>query len=350
MALPNTVVGFARPGADVPGYMGYISGKKPEADLLGGTYRADNESAAKVAAHKKGGCRDETRRPQSADNWCPRRARDVACQGGLGTGFRSASAAPVASWEPTGHRQDGAVPGYSGHLPGKLVDVYGATFSASNLYASAKREGEVRPGETQAQPLQPVLGDHVERRGHQGAHAIKAIPNYAGFIPSKKAENIISKSWRPANWEAAVEFGKTRSAATARGWRASPTGSTTPSIRGAGGGNQRPGTAPASKSSRSARSASGSSGSLRAMRRPVSSRSASYSAITSAPSSHGVYVYSKSGLPGRLKWVNPHTSPQTWKRVNPHTSAQTWKGVDGPHIPGYSGHTPQHRGSLHGWV
>merc|ERR1719507_2916589 len=250
MVLPNTVIGLARPGADVPGYQGYISGKKPEADLLGGTFRADNEKAAKVKVDERTG------------------------------------------------RRDGAIPGYSGHVPGKLADVYGATFSASNLYASARREGEVRPGEPQVQPSQPVLGDHIERRGQQGAgHAIKAIPNYAGFIPSKKAENIISKSWRPANWEAAVEFGKTRSPATARGWRASPSVSTASSLRNASG--QRPGTAPASKGSRSAHGASGSSGSLRGMRRPASSRSASHS-LLSVPFSHGVYDYSKSGLPGRL--------------------------------------------------
>mmetsp|Transcript_126332 Transcript_126332/g.252431 ORF Transcript_126332/g.252431 Transcript_126332/m.252431 type:complete len:340 (+) Transcript_126332:83-1102(+) len=339
MVLPNTVVGLARPGADVPGYKGYISGKKPEADLLGGTFRADNENAAKGREYKKSGRTHESRRPQSAENWCPRRARDAAYQGGLGTGFRSASAAPIASWEPAGHRQDGTVPGYSGHLPGKLEDVYGATFSASNLYATAKREGEVRPGETHFQPSQPLLGSHVERRKPEaGGHAIKAIPNYAGFIPSKRAENIISKSWRPANWEAAAEFSKTRSGgATSRGWRTPQTVSTASSVRGSSGYRQRPGTALTPMGSRSARSASRSSGSLRGTLRPASSRSASYSGI-SDPSSRGVYDYSKSGLPGRLKWGNPQSS------------ARTWKGVDGPHIPGYSGHMPQHRGSLHGWI
>jgi len=204
----------ARPGAEVPGYSGYIGGKMPEADVLGGTFRETNEQAAMRDANRKAGQSGRTAPGEqlapaaAAEAWSPRRA--PALEGTM-------------TWTP--RSGNGAVPGYQGHLPGKVEDVYGATFSASNHHAGTERLGEVRVGEAVPGPAPAPGSDPLVRtpqRRERGGEpqkgtgfATKAIPGYVGHVPGKSAENIIGVTWQPANALAADEF-----SAMARGQRA----------------------------------------------------------------------------------------------------------------------------------
>lgn len=174
-----------RPGADVPGYQGHIGGKAAEPEVVGGTFRVVNEQAAMKTARAKVGAAPSA---IAADGWSPRKARSSPRSGPPGcSSARSA---------------DGAIPGYSGHLPGKVEHVYGATFSVANANAVAERLGEVRVGDYPTHDRGPPQVEAAVGTGQ----AVRAIPGYHGHVPGKFAENVLGATWAPANSRAAEHF------------------------------------------------------------------------------------------------------------------------------------------------
>eukprot|EP00404_Azadinium_spinosum_P006802 CAMPEP_0180439736 /NCGR_PEP_ID=MMETSP1036_2-20121128/12743_1 /TAXON_ID=632150 /ORGANISM="Azadinium spinosum, Strain 3D9" /LENGTH=292 /DNA_ID=CAMNT_0022445887 /DNA_START=48 /DNA_END=923 /DNA_ORIENTATION=+ len=178
---------MARAGAEVPGYTGHIPGKRPEAHVVGSTFRAANDKVATGEAHEP--CKAWN--SGSAAAWSPRAWNPTSPQ----------------AWSP--RRADGAVPGYKGHIPGKVEDVYGATYRNAGLHASgevgATELGRLRPHET------VVRGAFAPppRQGAQGAgtaRATAAVPHYTGHIPGKVSEMVVGRTEKAANARAASEF------------------------------------------------------------------------------------------------------------------------------------------------
>jgi len=112
----------------------------------------------------------------------------------------------------------GNIPGYSGHLPGKVEDSYGSTWNVANTRAEAKTftdgHHEVRPGDGVSKFAPPprsaaVCSPRVDGQQTRPGTGIgsKAVPGYAGHIPGKKPEDMSGSRFAAANAIAAVEFG-----------------------------------------------------------------------------------------------------------------------------------------------
>ncbi|CAE7215332.1 unnamed protein product [Symbiodinium sp. CCMP2456] len=158
----------------IPGYSGHIPGKGPEGSNMGKRFAAANE-------HGFRSLRGETSRAQASNH---RKCRDP----------------------------HGNIPGYSGHIPGKLEDSFGATWHSVNLrLASADSKvpmstprAEVRPGEwarSERRPLAPEAGSALRPGTGQAA---SAVPGYSGHVPGKLSENIVGARCAAANAIAAT--------------------------------------------------------------------------------------------------------------------------------------------------
>lgn len=176
----------ARSGHEVPGYTGHIPGKGPEIANMGKRFAAANVDGLLSA------------RGQPTDQ----NATNNKVIRGV----------------------DKSIPGYSGHLPGKVEDNYGATWSSANARAHAPEDlpvqtprPEVRPGEgVVAGPQAPVklsaaLSPRVAEAKAQTprpgtAMAATSVPGYQGHVPGKKTEDIVGARFAAANAIAAVEF------------------------------------------------------------------------------------------------------------------------------------------------
>mmetsp|Transcript_71444 Transcript_71444/g.149310 ORF Transcript_71444/g.149310 Transcript_71444/m.149310 type:complete len:382 (-) Transcript_71444:399-1544(-) len=173
----------ARGGYDVPGYTGYIAGKVPEMDIVGGTFAKVNQHIAK---------NDRT-------NCGP-------------LGFQSTPIGLAPSPRENGF-MGGSVPGYTGYIPGKCpeADVFGKTFADSNAHVLEHGCPPTGRGKGPWQGPPPpkhidIAKAHAKVPGH--AHAMVSVPGYAGFVPAKKAENVHGASFSAANIKASKEFHK----------------------------------------------------------------------------------------------------------------------------------------------
>lgn len=104
----------------------------------------------------------------------------------------------------------GCIPGCSGHIPGKLEDTYGITWQRANRRAQTAPQTphEVRPGAWASMPSRPLASPSP----HQGpgtprpgsGKAVAAVAGYAGHVPGKHADNVVGARFAAANVMAAV--------------------------------------------------------------------------------------------------------------------------------------------------
>ncbi|CAE6941465.1 unnamed protein product [Symbiodinium natans] len=169
----------ARGGHAVPGYSGHVPGKGPEEANMGKRFAAANE-------HGFRSLRGEATQAQASNQ---RKCRNP----------------------------HGNIPGYSGHIPGKLEESCGATWRNVNLRLHSGSpmptpRMEVRPGEWANLDRQPLASEAQGRatlRPGTG-HAASAVPGYAGHVPGKLSENIVGARCAAANAMAATaELGTT---------------------------------------------------------------------------------------------------------------------------------------------
>ena len=92
----------------------------------------------------------------------------------------------------------GRIPGYSGHIPGKLEDSYGTTWQKAT-----KAAGEVRPGAWATTPSKSFSPTAASPRPGSGK-AVAAVAGYSGHIPGKHADNVVGARFAAANFMAAV--------------------------------------------------------------------------------------------------------------------------------------------------
>ncbi|OLP91442.1 hypothetical protein AK812_SmicGene26855 [Symbiodinium microadriaticum] len=166
-----------RGGHAIPGYSGHVPGKGPEGANMGKRFAAANEH-----------------------------------------GFRSLRGEPSQA-QASNHRKcrdpHGNIPGYSGHIPGKLEDSFGATWHSVNLrLASADSKvpmstprAEVRPGEwarSERRPLAPEAAEGSAMLRPGTGQAASAVPGYSGHVPGKLSENIVGARCAAANAIAAT--------------------------------------------------------------------------------------------------------------------------------------------------
>ncbi|CAK8985884.1 unnamed protein product [Durusdinium trenchii] len=136
----------------VPGYSGYIPGKVPEVANMGQRFALCNQHGVKSL---KGDA------PQPAFSW--------KCGG------------------PRGH-----IPGYSGHVPGKLED------RKETCSSQSAQAHQALPS-----PARNYQGTVTPRPG--SGKAVAAVVGYSGHVPGKHAENVVGHSFAAANARAAVE-------------------------------------------------------------------------------------------------------------------------------------------------
>lgn len=177
---PMKVADKPRAEGAIPGYKGHVGGKVMQ---YGATYSAENRQAR----IQPGGFDTEVRPGQRINN------------------------APQSSGYPQQGRADKAVPGYSGHCPGRR-EMLGATFT----------DGNTKAGKEIAAPGQDAWrrpsGPGVETRRHPTASPAKAIPGYKGHIPGKTAEaDVLGQTWGCVNQSAVANFNKMRDARSPNG-------------------------------------------------------------------------------------------------------------------------------------
>eukprot|EP00434_Breviolum_minutum_P016158 symbB.v1.2.014237.t2/scaffold1017.1/size232338/6 len=153
----------------VPGYSGHIPGKAPEVSNMGQRFAVCNENGIK------------------------------SLRGDL---------KPAAG--RLFQERGGCIPGYSGHIPGKLEDTYGITWQRANRRAQTAPQTphEVRPGAWASMPSRPLASPSP----HQGpgtprpgsGKAVAAVAGYAGHVPGKHADNVVGARFAAANVMAAV--------------------------------------------------------------------------------------------------------------------------------------------------
>eukprot|EP00930_Biecheleria_cincta_P088573 TRINITY_DN77822_c0_g1_i1.p1 TRINITY_DN77822_c0_g1~~TRINITY_DN77822_c0_g1_i1.p1 ORF type:complete len:393 (+),score=62.84 TRINITY_DN77822_c0_g1_i1:33-1181(+) len=180
-SLPNNGLSV-RSGHEVPGYTGYIPGKGPEMANMGKRFAAANADGLLSARGER----------------------------------------PVQDTAKVVRGVNKAIPGYSGHLPGKVEDSYAAGWTSANARAHAPHElpiqtprAEVRPGEgvvsgSQAPvklsaALSPRVAEAKTQTPRPGTTiAAVSVPGYSGHVPG--TEDIVGARFAAKNAIAAVEF------------------------------------------------------------------------------------------------------------------------------------------------
>eukprot|EP00933_Yihiella_yeosuensis_P041260 TRINITY_DN35674_c0_g1_i1.p1 TRINITY_DN35674_c0_g1~~TRINITY_DN35674_c0_g1_i1.p1 ORF type:complete len:367 (-),score=70.06 TRINITY_DN35674_c0_g1_i1:33-1133(-) len=173
----------ARSGAAVPGYTGYVPGKAAEAENMGKRF-----AMANVDGFSRAGVR-----------------------------------APLRGQAPASPKYTVSkpAPGYSGHVSGKIEDVYGTGWNSSNLHAATPRmaqssRSEVRPGDLVAsKPSRRIAEIAQSPRAGNGSSPVRpgtgqaavAVPGYTGHVPGKDPEDVVGSRFSAANAVACVEFG-----------------------------------------------------------------------------------------------------------------------------------------------
>eukprot|EP00439_Symbiodinium_sp_Y106_P051474 s3337_g6.t2 len=153
-----------RGGHAIPGYSGHIPGKGPEGANMGKRFAAANEH----------GFRSLRGEPSQAQASNPRKCRD-----------------PHSN-----------IPGYSGHIPGKLEDSGGATWHTVNLRlhstdSTVPMSTPRAEARSERRPLAPEAGSAMLRPGT--GQAASAVPGYSGHVPGKLSENIVGATCAAAN-------------------------------------------------------------------------------------------------------------------------------------------------------
>jgi len=94
------------------------------------------------------------------------------------------------------------IPGYSGHIPGKLEDSGGATWHTVNLRlhstdSTVPMSTPRAEARSERRPLAPEAGSAMLRPGT--GQAASAVPGYSGHVPGKLSENIVGATCAAAN-------------------------------------------------------------------------------------------------------------------------------------------------------
>jgi len=174
-----------RPGADVPGYLGYIAGKIPEPNVIGGTFHVANALAASKTRPQQSGLGDQ----QVAG------AEDIP-------EVRKAETPPVTTGKPLPLKERYAVksvPGYSGFIPGKESgNIVGATWQPGNTRAVKEVTASTR---ARSKPTwRRCSGPGIESRRNSGAALGRQIPGYTGWVGGKAPEaGVCGMTWSRAN-------------------------------------------------------------------------------------------------------------------------------------------------------
>jgi len=143
----NTAPGRMQRNA-IPGYTGFVSGMNSE-NVFSSVHKEANSLTATIISRR--GCDDvasERGRQWQGDRILARSIDDGAMSSTLGTSGRPGPSAKASScfYNPRGHtclRSGSAVPGYAGHIPGRVAGaVFGARYSQDNLAATGVRRRE----------------------------------------------------------------------------------------------------------------------------------------------------------------------------------------------------------------
>jgi len=157
------------PGGAVPGYMGYIPGKVPEADVFGKTYA---DTSKHVLKH----------------------GRPPAGRGDRNLGYKApppknADVAAAREKVPGVAHAMVSVPGYTGFVPAKTSEnVYGAGHCHSNYKAADEFHRVTYRGEGFKPTWRRTSAPGVEERQRAGAGKGIEIPGYSGHTPGKHPE------------------------------------------------------------------------------------------------------------------------------------------------------------------
>lgn len=157
------------PGGSVPGYMGYIPGKVPEADVFGKTYA---DTSKHILKH----------------------GRPPAGQGDRNIGYRApppknADVAAAREKVPGVAHAMVSIPGYTGFVPAKMAEnVYGAGHSPANNKAAEEFHKVTYRGEGHKPTWRRTSAPGVESRERGGAGPGIQIPGYQGHTPGKGPE------------------------------------------------------------------------------------------------------------------------------------------------------------------
>lgn len=115
---------------------------------------------------------------------------------------------------PGGRFQQVCIPGYGGHIAGKVAEnVLGTTFAASN-----ERATQILPlREMRRTRTAPETISAPGASGTRGLSVAPRVPGYAGTVPGKHSENVVEKRFAEAN-EAASALRQDNPYVTCHGW------------------------------------------------------------------------------------------------------------------------------------
>lgn len=98
-------------------------------------------------------------------------------------------------------RQQDSIPGYRGHIQGKVAEnIHGGTFVHDNVAAAAQASQALplSKGLSSRRPLRrPLSAPNLRQRS--GLKVIPHVPGYTGFIPHKQAEAVHGLRYADAN-------------------------------------------------------------------------------------------------------------------------------------------------------
>lgn len=183
-----------RAGSEIPGYTGYIGGKRPEIAVMG----ANNRSLHDQLAVQSG--RNPTR-PELP----PGEGEQVAFKDSRTLNWPPPLMGAQVGGPRAHVRASVAIPGYSGHVAGTAENIHGKSYTETHRHMTGavglRSPAASEVGSPMATPRHNPDGSLPRRLGTD-------IPGYEGYVPGKHSENNIGSTYRAANDVAAISTGR----------------------------------------------------------------------------------------------------------------------------------------------
>lgn len=142
--------------------------------------RAHHSKVARIAIPGYGGYRPATCPGKVSAASSPR----TTSTSSVYTGLSSRDGSPG---KPQSRRAWRAAPGYTGYVPGKVANgTMAQTFHSANKSSSRELARELRRARSAPPPEVQLAPEKI--------HARHIVPGYSGFMPGRKADNLIGTS------------------------------------------------------------------------------------------------------------------------------------------------------------